>query len=366
MRVLIAPDSFKGTMSAETAAAAIAAGWATRRPDDDVRQMPQADGGEGTASAVAAAVPGARWVEVPDVVGPDHRPHLAAWLALPDGTAVIELANASGLPLMPRLNPDRATTRGFGQLIADALGRGAEKLVLCLGGSASNDGGAGVMRALGALLLDESGREIVDGAEGLDDLHSIRLRDSLRPPPRGVTVLTDVTSPLLGPRGATAVFGPQKGITPERVEEFEHRLRSLAALLPHADPARPGMGAAGGTAFGISAIWPVQVVSGAAYVSELTGLAAALPDADLLITGEGCFDSQSVEGKVIGSLMEVAATHDVPIAIVAGRIDARVPGHSVDLAAVMGGAESAMRNPIVAAQRAGAALAMDFGGSSSE
>lgn len=249
MRVVIAPDSFKGTIDAPAAAAALAAGWSSVRPTDEVVEVPMADGGEGTLDAIAAATPAAERVAV-RVTGPDDRPVDAAFLLLPDGTAVVELAMTSGITLLDPLRPLTAHTRGFGVAIRAALEAGAAALLLSIGGSASTDGGAGVLRELGARFLDAEGREVEDGAVGLLRLAAVDLRGLLPAPGGGVRVLTDVENPLLGPAGAAAVYGPQKGATPADVHVLESALVRLAALLPQ-DPATPGAGAAGGTGFGL-------------------------------------------------------------------------------------------------------------------
>ena len=357
---MIAPDSFKGTMSADDAAHAIADGWRERRPRDRIRLLPQADGGEGTARAIASALPAARWHRVEGVRGPDGRPVDGEWLELPDRTAVVELAQMSGITLMRQLDPDRATTFGFGEVIADALGSGAQELLLCLGGSASNDGGTGVLRALGVRLLDRKGHDIGDGAAGLDDLHTVDANGAPRPPVRGVNVLTDVTAPLLGPRGATAVFGSQKGIHDERRPIFERRLEKLSGAFPQVMSDTPGMGAAGGTAFGLAAIWDAAIASGARHVATLTGLVDAVGDADLLVTGEGRFDDQSRTGKVVGALTELAGARGVPVAVVAGTVRAAHPGPVIDLARLAGSASLAMAAPTHFARLAGAELASNF------
>jgi glycerate kinase len=251
VRVVIAPDSFKGTLAAPAVAAALAAGWGSVRPADAVTAVPMADGGEGTLDALAAAVPGAERVPVV-VPGPDDRPVDTAWLRLPDGTGVVELAATSGLTLLDRLRPRTAHTRGFGEAVRAALVAGAPRLLLAIGGSASTDGGAGLLRALGARLLDADGAEVPDGGAGLLHLAAVDRAALLPPPPGGVRVLTDVVNPLLGPTGAAAVYGPQKGATPDDVAVLEAGLARLAALLP-AEPASPGAGAAGGTGFGLLA-----------------------------------------------------------------------------------------------------------------
>lgn len=360
LTVLVAPDSFKGTMSAAHAAEAIRAGWLSRRPGDVVRCFPQADGGEGTAETIAATVPGSRWHSAGMVRGPDGSPVEGRWLELPERIALVELAQMSGITLMPQLDPDRATTHGFGEVIAQAMDAGTEELIVCLGGSASNDGGAGALQALGARLLDDTGRDIAHGAAGLDALHVVDLSGVRTAPPRGVTILTDVTAPLLGPTGATAVFGPQKGVPAESIEVFEARLRRIAAALPGASAMTPGAGAAGGTAFGLLAIWDATITSGAAHVARLTGLSGALGAADLVISGEGRYDRQSAAGKVVGVLQQMAADCGIPVAIVAGRVEAESTGPTADLTQLAGTVAEAMADPLRYARHAGALLASDF------
>jgi glycerate kinase len=302
VRIIVAPDSFKGTATAASVARAIRDGWLTERPDDDLVLVPMADGGEGTLDAFETAFPGAVRVPV-TVTGPAGTPVDAHWLRLPDGRAVVELAATSGLPLLDELLPDTATSRGFGEAIAAALDAGATGLVLGIGGSASTDGGRPVLEALG---LDD------EGAGGLRAL-----------PPLGVTVLTDVTSPLLGPTGAVAVFGPQKGITPERVASFDDRLAAWAARFPSVDPSTPGAGAAGGVGFGLL-VWGATLAGGAGAVAEVLGLPALLDGADVVISGEGRFDRQSAVGKVPSVVRALTAVR-APGArsmLVAGAIEA--------------------------------------------
>jgi len=315
VRIIVAPDSFKGTATAASIAAAVRAGWLTERPDDDVVLVPMADGGEGTLDAFETAVPGSVRVPV-TVTGPAGTPVDTHWLRLPDGRAVVELAATSGLPLLDAPMPETATSRGFGEAIAAALDAGATGLVLGIGGSASTDGGRPVLEALG---LDS------DGA-GTDGLRAL--------PPLGVTVLTDVTSPLLGPTGAAAVFGPQKGITPDRVASFDDQLATWAARFPDVDPDTPGAGAAGGVGFGLL-VWGATLAGGAAAVAEVLGLPALLEGcnvngaggangADVVISGEGCFDEQSAVGKVPSVVRDLTAAH-APGArsmLVAGAIEA--------------------------------------------
>lgn len=322
MRVVVAPDSFKGSIAAHDAAAAISAGWRSVRPGDEVVELPQADGGEGTLDAIEAAIPDAVRRQAGMVTGPDGRPVSGEWLELPDGTAVVELAQCSGLALMERLDPLGATTRGLGEVIAAALDAGAPSLVIALGGSASTDGGAGALAALGA-----------------------------RPaPPGGVTLLTDVTAPLLGAHGAAAVFGPQKGATPSDVAALELRLRDWAARFD-ADPATPGSGAAGGTAFGFLAAWNARIEPGAPAIARLTGLTRAVEAADILITGEGAFDDTSSAGKVTGHALRLASENGLRVVVIAGRVateprlpDGR-PTASVSLVDLAGSPAAAMAGP---------------------
>jgi glycerate kinase len=339
VRVLLAPDSFKGTASATEVAAALAEGWREVRPRDQLVTLPLADGGEGTLEVIERAHPGARWCSAP-VTGPDSEPVDADWLLLPDATAVVELARSSGLPLMSRLDPLGAHTYGLGQLLAAALDAGARRIVVGLGGSASTDGGTGALAALGARFLDAAGRPLPLGGGALTEVAEVDLRRLRPPPPDGVVCLVDVSSPLLGPAGAAAVFGPQKGATPGAVARLDAGLAKLAAAMgpagadaagadaAGADAAgadAAGAGAAGGTAFGLAAAWAAQLVPGAASVATVAGLHTALTEADLVITGEGRFDATSLSGKVVGYVLDAATAAGVPALIAAGQITADPP-----------------------------------------
>ncbi|WP_203579917.1 glycerate kinase [Microbacterium hibisci] len=369
--VVIAPDSFKGTIGAASAADALAAGWIRERPDDRVRLMPMADGGEGTVDAFAAAVPGARRMPV-TVTGPEGTPVAASWVLLPptpdaaDGTAVVELASTSGIELLgtpPRLRPFDAHTRGFGEAIAAALDHGVSRLVLGIGSSSSTDGGAGMLTALGARFTDAAGRPIADGARGLGAVAAADLSGLVPLPPGGVTVLSDVTNPLLGARGAAAVFGPQKGAGVDDVPVLDAALARLAALL-EADTDAAGAGAAGGTGFGLLA-WGARLVPGSAAVAELVGLDAAVAAASVVLTGEGSYDGQSAAGKVPAHVGAVAAAAGVPVALVAGRIaaDADVSGFvaTASLTDLAGSGAAAMAETARWLVEAGAQLAREFG-----
>ncbi|MBB2498777.1 glycerate kinase [Amycolatopsis echigonensis] len=357
LRVLVAPDSFKGSAGAAEAARWLAEGWAAVRRHDEMRELPLADGGEGTLDTVAAVVPGARRMPV-TVPGPHGSPAHAYWLLLPDGTGVVELASTSGLTLLDRPRPATAHTLGFGRAIAAALDAGVPRLLLALGGSASTDGGAGVLTALGARLLDEAGNPVPQGNRGLAQLRTIDCT-GLRPLPRaGVTVLSDVTNPLLGPTGAAAVFGPQKGFSPVDLPAAERNLRRLADRLD-ADAAAPGAGAAGGTAFGLLA-WGAQLAWGSEFVGALAGLPAAVAGADVVVTGEGRFDTQSRSGKLAGHVSALAAAARVPALVVAGRIAAPITGlfqAAEDLSELAGDQARATADPARYLRRAGERLA---------
>jgi len=324
--------------------------------------LPLADGGEGTLQVLAAADPAARWHRA-RVTGPAGRPVTARWLVMHDGTACIELAQASGLPLMPALDPLGAQTTGTGELIGRALDAGARRIVLALGGSASTDGGTGALAALGARFLDAAGRVLRPGGGSLGDLAAADLSGLRTPPPGGLTCLTDVRSPLLGPRGAAAVFAPQKGADEAQVALLDAGLARLARALG-ADPQAPGSGAAGGTAYGFAAAWGADIMPGAAELCRIVGLDRELARADLVLTAEGRYDVTSADGKITGVVLAAAARAGVPAALVAGVIDADPPAGStaVALADLAGGMAGAIASPRRWLRAAGQALARDVGG----
>ncbi|WP_228545801.1 glycerate kinase family protein [Microcella flavibacter] len=371
MRVVLAPDSFKGSASAVEAVAALARGWGSVRPDDELVARPMADGGEGTLDAFEVAVPDARRMPV-RVTGPDSRVVDSHWVLLPrtatrPATAVVELAATSGLTLLEHPAPDDAHTLGFGEAIAaaldhrDAQGRGVDRLLLALGGSSSTDGGAGALRALGARLLDAHGAEVPLGLRGLVSLATVDLSGLRALPPGGAVILGDVDNPLLGARGAAAVFGPQKGVVD--IEGADAALAHLASLLPHVDAATPGAGAAGGAGFGLLAAGAVMS-SGSRRIAEAVALAEALQQADLVITGEGRFDTQTAAGKApaeVARLAALARPAGVPVAVVAGSVGAAAPVEGlaavVELAALAGGSAAAFARAEHWLEHAGAALA---------
>ncbi|HEY3573402.1 MAG TPA: glycerate kinase [Arthrobacter sp.] len=327
MRILIAPDKFKGSLTAVEAAAAIAEGALRVYPDAVTTQFPVADGGEGTLEAAVAAGYEER---INAVVGPILAPIGAAWALHKDvsgaTTAVIETAQASGLAHMEPTpeNSLRAHSYGCGQLIAAALDAGATEIVLGVGGSAMTDAGSGALRALGLKPLDAAGNVVPLGGGSLADVVSLDV-SGLDPRLSAVQfrIACDVQSPLYGTAGAAHVFGRQKGADDDAVEKLDAGLRNWASLLREAtgrDVNVPGAGAAGGFPASFLAFTQATLEGGFALVAALTGLAEKLADADLVITGEGSMDSQSLTGKAPIALAEAARERGIPVVAVAGRI----------------------------------------------
>ena len=327
MRILIAPDKFKGSLTAAEAAAAIAEGALRVYPDAVATQFPVADGGEGTLEAAVSAGYEER---LNAVVGPILAPIGAAWAIRknPAGgaTAVIETAQASGLAQMEPIpaNALRAHSYGCGQLIAAALDAGATEIVLGLGGSAMTDGGSGALRALGLKPLDSAGNVVPLGGGSLADVVAL---DTTGLDPRlsavSFRIAVDVRNPLYGTTGAAHVFGPQKGADEEAVEQLDASLRNWASVLRE-DTGRDvnieGAGAAGGFPASFLAFTESKLEGGFALVAGLTGLAEQLADSDLVITGEGSMDSQSLTGKAPIALADAARERGIPVIVVAGRI----------------------------------------------
>jgi glycerate 2-kinase len=360
MRVVAAPDSFKGSISAAGAAAALASGWLRVRPGDEVIELPLADGGEGTLAVLAAAAADARWHQA-EVSGPADARVPASWLEMAGNVAVVELALAAGLTQLSELRPMSAHSYGVGELIGSALDAGASRILIALGGSACTDGGTGALTALGARFTDAAGTVLPLGGGALRKLAGVDLTD-LRPPPvGGVSCLTDVRAPLLGPEGAAAVFGPQKGASPADVAALDAGLARLAGLLG-GDPDEAGAGAAGGCGYGLAAAWGAQLLPGAAELAVIAGLPGALDGADLVITGEGQYDGTSENGKVVGAVRAMAGAAPpagVPVAVVAGRVAVNPPPGvlAVELAALAEGTQAAQAEPGRWLAEAGALLA---------
>lgn len=326
MKIVIAPDSFKESLSAAGVASALARGLRQALPAAEIRECPLGDGGEGTLDAVLAATGGE--VREARVTGPLGEPVTARWGWLAEQrTAFVEMASASGLELVPRARRDVrvATSHGTGELLRAALDAGAERLVLAIGGSATNDGGAGVLQALGVRLLDGQGQALAPGGAALASLASLDLTD-LHPRLAAVEVViaADVDNPLCGSQGASQIFGPQKGASPEQVRELDaalaHFATVTAATLGRDVSEQPGAGAAGGVGFAALAFLQATFRPGIEVVAELVGLEEALQDADLAVTGEGRLDGQTLRGKTPAGVLRLAQRHGVPVVAVAGSL----------------------------------------------
>ena len=365
MRILVAPDKFKGTLSAEQAARAISAGWLRTRVDDTVEQLPMADGGEGTMEALVSALGGER--KRVRVTGPLEDPVDAEYglVRAPEGlTGVVEMASASGLGLIPETNrdPRRTTTRGTGELILAALEHEPVRMIVCIGGSATNDGGAGMAQALGVRLLNSRGAQIRNGGEALLDLARIDT-STLDPRAKSATfsVACDVSNPLVGPAGASAVYGPQKGASPEDVILLDRALGHFAALVRQdlgidvRDT--PGAGAAGGLGAGLVAFLGARLRPGIDVVMNAVGFEARLRAADAVLTGEGSFDDQSLNGKTAMGVATAALQAGVPVAVLCGRSEVEPDGMVVASLAARFGLERAMGDTSAALETLAADLA---------
>lgn len=338
MRIVVATDSFKESLTSLEAGEAIREGIAAVDPEAHVDVRPLADGGEGTAEALALGLGGR--LEKVSVTGPLGKKVEAAYGILPDGVAVVEMAEAAGIGLVApaERNPYRATTFGVGELLRHAMEKGCRRFIVGIGGSATNDGGAGMLMALGVQFLTAEGREISLGAEGLRDLCEIRTDDVLPELANAsFRVACDVENPLCGAKGCSAVYGPQKGATAESVAQMDQWLADYARLtqktFPHADPNFPGAGAAGGLGFGFLAYTHATLESGVNIVLEETKLEDYIKDADLVITGEGRLDAQTMMGKAPFGVAKLAKKHHKPVLAFAGAVtrDAReLNAHGID------------------------------------
>lgn len=326
MKIVIAPDSFKESLTAMQAADAIEQGFKEVFPEAQYVKIPMADGGEGTVQSLVDATDGT--IVRTKVTGPLGEPVEAFFGLFGDGTtAVIEMAAASGLHLVPpeKRNPLLTTTWGTGELIKAALDHGVTKIIIGIGGSATNDGGAGMVQALGGRLLTEAGRNIGYGGGSLDQLAAIDV-SGLDPRLQQVhiEVACDVDNPLTGSRGAAAVFGPQKGATPDMVKLLDRNLSHYASLIEKELGKKvdeiPGAGAAGGLGAGLLAFLPVELNRGIEIVLKAAEFEKHVQDADLVITGEGRIDSQTVYGKTPMGVAKVAKKYQVPVIGIAGSV----------------------------------------------
>ncbi len=327
-RYIVIPDSFKGSLSSRRLCTLIAQRIRLREPEAEILSFPVADGGEGSVDCFLSACGGERIAA--DVHGPYFEEMHAEYGILPDGTAVIEMAACAGLPLVgERLSPSETTTYGVGELILCALRRGCRRILLCLGGSATNDGGAGMAAALGYRFY----RRGADGAEEtfiptggtlsqLERIDAAHADGKLRE--ADFTVMCDVTNPLVGPRGAAAVFAPQKGASPDEIRLLDAGLCRLAAVIRASLGAEiadlPGAGAAGGMGGGAAAFLGAGLCRGIDAVLAQIRFREHLPGTDLVITGEGRIDAQSACGKVVGGVARCAAEYGVPTAALVGEI----------------------------------------------
>jgi len=326
MKIVVAPDSFKGSLTAIEVSDAIEQGIEEIFPEAEILKIPMADGGDGTVQCMVNATGGKILKEkVTDPLGGEI---LASYGILGDKkTAVIEMAEASGLALVPnnKRDPLIATTYGTGQLIKAALDQGCRKIIIGIGGSATNDGGAGMVQALGVKLLDKDGKEISFGGGGLKKVFRIDTKYlDKRLSETEVLVASDVSNPLCGPKGASKIYGPQKGATPEVIKELDESLAHFAALIKR-DLNKdikdiPGAGAAGGLGAGLIAFLNAELRLGIEIIIEVVKLEQAMKDAELVITGEGKIDSQTIYGKVPVGVAKIAKKHNIPVMAVAAII----------------------------------------------
>ncbi len=347
MKVLVAPTAYKETLTPAQVAEAMAEGIRDAAGSAEIILAPVADGGDGTVESLHMALGG----EINKLVvkGPLGAPAEAAWLRL-NGLAVIELANASGLALLPpgQLSPLTAHTQGTGEVLAHCLTSGVAEIVVAVGGSASTDGGTAALRALGAKFFDAAGDELLPGGGELIRLDSCDLSGlSKWSGAARIRVATDVTNPLLGNDGAARTFAPQKGAKPDQVELLEAALEQLADVLETTAGKRvrhvPGAGAAGGTAFGLACALGAEIIPGFRWLAELTQLESKIQRADLVVTGEGRLDRQSLSGKVIGELAAMCRRYGKPLLAAPALAEDNVDWQALGIAAVARVAEGGQR-----------------------
>ena len=326
MKVILAPDSFKDSLSARKVAQAIAQGWQQVFPDSEVILCPMADGGEGSIEAVLDNCQG-QWREHV-VQGPLGEPVNAkwGWLAT-QKIAIIEMAQASGIQLIKPSQRDatRSSTFGTGQLILAALDAGAKEIILTIGGSATNDAGAGLLHALGAQLLDAQGQPLPAGGLALKDVAKIDLSHfDRRIQHTRFLLAADVNNPLCGENGASHIFGPQKGASPEQVLQLDQALAHFADLSAHLlgtdKRHEPGAGAAGGLGFAAKSYFNAEFKAGVEVIAELNQLSSKIQGADWVITGEGKMDGQTLSGKTVFGVAQIAQASQVPVIVVAGTL----------------------------------------------
>lgn len=353
MKVVIAPDSFKGSINNFDCAQAISDGWLSVRPADEIVLKPMADGGEGTLETIAANNPDAIRVYLTGGNG-------FYWLLLPDGTAIVELALLCGITQLSKLDPMGAHTFELGLTLREAAtDMRVKRIIIAVGGSASTDGGVGALIAMGAQFLNERGEPIALGGAGLAGIKTIDFRQMVKSPKQGVICLVDVKNPLLGPLGSAQVFAPQKGANPEQVLALESGLAHLKQISGGED--YEGSGAAGGTPYGLRLGWPIAIGFGAETIASIIGLPDAIRDADLVITGEGRLDTQSFNGKVIGEIVRLAADPPKQIAYCVGSNNLPEQANVIALVDLAPSIEEAMQDPAKWLSAAAAKLAAEQG-----
>lgn len=326
MKIVVAIDSMKGSLSSMEAGEAIRRGILRSDREAEVCVCPLADGGEGTVEALTSGLGGK--LEQVFVTGPLGEQVSVQYGILPDGrTAVMEMAAAAGITLIDEeeRNPLHTTTYGVGEMIRDAIGKGCRNFIMGIGGSATNDGGIGMLQALGFKFTDGTGKDVPFGAQGLKELRTLQTEEVLPELAEcRFRVACDVNNPLCGENGCSAVFGPQKGATPEMIEEMDRWLASFAELareiFPKADPSAPGSGAAGGLGFAFRTFTNAVLESGIRIVLEETKLEERIREADLVITGEGRLDAQTVMGKAPVGVAKIAKKYNLPVIAFAGAV----------------------------------------------
>ncbi len=355
MKIVIAPDSFKESLSAADVATCIENGFSEIFPDSEYIKVPLADGGEGTVDVLVDALNGQRQNQI--VRGPIKDDVNAVWALLDDGqskTALIEIAAASGLDLITpeQRDPLLATSYGTGQSILQALDLGVQKILIGLGGSATNDGGAGILQALGGQLLDAQGNELPLGGAALANLASIDLTDlDKRCANVEFIVACDVSNPLIGKNGASAIFGPQKGATAEMVELLDNALSHFADIaekttrINHQQSA--GFGAAGGAPLGLSLAFNIQIKAGIDMVLDILNVDELLHGADLVISGEGMMDNQTLNGKTPFGIAQRAVQRGIPVIAIAGSLGTEVDALYDSMGSIFGTVRSPQSLPQV-------------------
>lgn len=340
MKILIAPDSFKESLEALDVCHAIQSGFSQVFPDADYKLLPMADGGEGT-SAVLFYVLGGRWKEV-RVYDPLMRPINAKYLLLENETAVIEIAQACGLHLLTteERNPLITSSYGVGELIADALDEGVKRIIIGLGGSATNDAGLGMLMALGMTFHDSDDNTLAQGGGALANLQRLDATNFHTSVLETVfEVACDVTNPLCGELGASTIFGPQKGASPQQINDLDKTLNHFASICAqhgyqdHQDIA--GAGAAGGLGYALMSFCQAELTSGFDTVAKVTNLSQHIADADLVITGEGKLDVQSAMGKVAGGISHIAKVSHTPVIAICGSVDGLEPAQTSQFDVIM-------------------------------